>query len=924
MQNKLVHSPTDGPTADFTAGIWIIQMKSCVWAWQVLLLCIACLASSTNAMVLIPEVVVTPRSSVKALAKTLSSMPVGTRQVYLDKFAEDIAQYDMFIVRTVGPGNSKKVVSQRFQSPWLDKGIMIVNARVSGFMSKLSKAQAPIDGFQVAMPASISGTRLADTSLLGLSSILRDPRAAALGQLVGIPSLAALATDPSAINKWREASPSRANAMLALAVDSAVKKWYPNAIAPSRSILPPAAEVPVVPVAPNPNPTPPAPPVTPPAPPVTPPAPPVTPPTVTPSVASPNTQINATINSNVDAVFAQSLTPRLTSNWEGGLEYKAGSDWSAVFIAAQTSPELRQLLLGMDNNASIVGKSYMYVRPNSLADINPTIVNPRVESMTTNRETYALAIVDCTQSDFVRSQGVALATLAAYTNNAEYTAKCIEILEAMIAHSPLQRPGWTLSQPGATMPEGGDGIWLATSWGMCGIVDMLSILGDRVPAATRESLHDLLRTEVGRITADWASRRPWFVKSQAVASNQWIEPNIGLVKTCLYLKDPALLGAYNMGVENLARSIENLGADGAFLEGFSYCSQTSGGLFEVIGNLKSNGDMRCHAFPYVNNAWKWMLHMYLPGRRLVNSYDSGMSNLPSWAISSPMNCLAAAAIGSSDPDAIPTLKSLFNSGLPLLAGIRYKAAINDVGSSGAIPTFAYFPSQQQVVWRSEWQAPVATRQTALAIWLKGGSLRDGHSQRDQGQVSIYCGNRIVLMDCGTPEYSTPRFEQDYAQAAGHGIMQIGEQMPRSKPVNAPVSVATLDQGGGDVTIDTTAAYNGVSSCTRRVRWSSNGLFTIDDHVELTQGAVPGTEFYRFHTGSTAPLVISGSGSSWHVEWAGTSATITASRAISVEQVDWADATTAPFRHRALIIHAVDSGSLLDLSTQIQVDRSITE
>lgn len=326
MQTKLVHSPTDAPTANFTAGFWIIQMKSCVWAWQVLLLCIACLASSTSAMVLVPEVVVTPKSSVKALAKTLSSMPVGTRQVYLDKFAEDIAQYDMFIVRTVGPGNSKKVVSQRFQSPWLDKGIMIVNARVSSFMSKLSKAKAPIDGFQVAMPASISGTRLADTSLLGLSSILRDPRAAALGQLVGIPSLAALATDPVAINKWREASPSRANAMLALAVDSAVKKWYPNAISPSRGILPPSAEVLVVPVTPNPIPTPPeapvtspAPPVTPPEPPVvTPPAPPVSPPIVAPPMANPNTQINAAINANVDAVFAQSLTPRLTSNWGGG------------------------------------------------------------------------------------------------------------------------------------------------------------------------------------------------------------------------------------------------------------------------------------------------------------------------------------------------------------------------------------------------------------------------------------------------------------------------------------------------------------------------------------------------------------------------------------------------------------------------------
>ncbi len=623
-------------------------------------------------------------------------------------------------------------------------------------------------------------------------------------------------------------------------------------------------------------------------------------------------------------MFAGSLTPRLTSNWGGTLKYKVGGDWSAVFIAAQTSPELRQMLLGMDTSASISNNSYMYVRPNSLAEINPAIVDPRVESMTTNRETFALAMFDCRQSDFVRRQGVALAALAAYTNNPEYVAKCIEILDAMIAHSPLQRPGWTLSQPGAVMPEGGDGVWLATSWGMCGIVDMLSILGDRVPVATRNGLHNLLRAEVCRITADWASRRPWFVKSQSVGSNQWIEPNIGLVKTCLYLDDPALLGAYNMGVENLARSIERLGADGAFLEGFSYCAQTSGALFEVINDLKSNGDMRCHALPYVNNAWKWMLHMYLPGRRLVNSYDSGMSNLPSWAMLAPMDCLASAAIGSSDPEAIPTLKSLFSKGLQLLAGIRYKAAIDGATALTDFPTFAYFPSQQQVVWRSDWQAPAANSQTALAIWLKGGSLNDGHSHRDQGQVSIYCGNRVVLMDCGTPDYSTPRFEQDYAQAAGHGIMQIGEQVPRNKPINAPVTVATLDQNGGDVTVDTTAAYTGVSNCTRKVRWSSAGVFTIDDHVELLASVTPGTEFYRFHTGSTAPLAISGSGSSWRVEWAGTSATITSSHPIYLEQLDWPDATAAPFRHRALIIRTVETISSLDLSSRIQVDRSVTE
>ena len=665
--------------------------------------------SVAQAMLFAPaEVAVTPQSQFKSLAQTLKNLPSGQRVIYLQGFADDIAKYDWFVVRTAPTQGSRKVVSQRFQSPWLDKGIMVVNARVSNFMSKLSKAGAPIERFRTDVPTSVSGTRLADSSLPALSSILADPRSLALSQLIDVPNLAALSTDTDALNKWRAASPGRVAAMLSLAIDSAVTKWYPMATGPNRSTLPPIAPQTAITVVSNVGGAtpvvPPVPPVVPPVPPVVPPVPPVVPPVpVVPTVVdNPNALQNAAISANVEAVFNQTTTPRLTSNWQGTLKYTVGTEWTALITAAQTSPALRQLIFSVDLTASNADNSYMYVRPYSLADIHPSILNPRVANLGANSERYGLAIADCSQAFFVQRQGVNLAIAGVYANNPTYIAKSIEILNAMIDHSPIQRPGWTLMYPESTLPEGGDGVWLATNSGICGIVDMLSILGDRVPTATRDSLHNLLRAEVGRITADWAARRQWFVQSQSVACNQWIEPNIGLVKACLYLQDPALLDAYNMGVENLARSIKALGEDGAFLEGFSYCSQTSGGLFDVLANLKANGDMRCHAFPYVNNAWKWMLQMYLPGRRFVNSHDSGMSNLPSWAISVPMDCLAAAAVGSSDPDAIPTLKSFFNGGLPLIAGIRYKLASDAASALTNFPTFAFFPSQQQLVWRSAW------------------------------------------------------------------------------------------------------------------------------------------------------------------------------------------------------------------------------
>ena len=623
------------------------------------------------------------------------------------------------------------------------------------------------------------------------------------------------------------------------------------------------------------------------------------------------------------AVLTDASSHRRTADWTGALVYR-GPDWSELFTRARVSPPLRQYLFLLDDSAknTVAAKASMYQRPTSLVDIDPAILDTRTAHMGSNREQFALALADCGQADFVRTKGVDLALMAVYSNNPDYFAKCLEILNAMIKHQPLQRPGWTLTSTSSELPSGGDGVWLATNWGISGIVDMLNILGDKVPPSTRDSLKSLLRAEVAGIVRDWAEKRPWFVNSKAITSNQWIEPNIGLVKACLYLGDPALLAAYNLGVENLALTIEALGADGAFLEGVSYASMTLGPLFEVLRDLKANGDLRCHDFPFVNNAWRWMMQMQMPGQQLVNSYDSRMSSLPDWATSTPLPSLISAALSSSDPTAVPTLKGMFPKGLGSAIGIRYQAAIDESTGTGTLPNFAFFKSQEHLVWRSAWQPPSLTHQTALGIWLRGGSRRESHTHRDQGQVSIYCGNRIVLMDCGTPDYSDTEINEKYAQAAGHGIMQIGELLPRGIAVDAPVSVMQLSTSGGAVKIDTTAAYQGVKLCTREVSWTNTGVFMILDKVSLTAAAPTGTEFYRFHTGTAEYLSISGSGADWNVAWKGTLMRISADKSISVDHVDWPDATRAPYHHKVLRIFSDSSAQELTLSTKITVDLSI--
>jgi hypothetical protein len=539
----------------------------------------------------------------------------------------------------------------------------------------------------------------------------------------------------------------------------------------------------------------------------------------------------------------------------------------------------------------------------------------RFQSAGANAEVFALASADCAQANYLQGIGVEIALYAAFTEDPVFIARCVEMLNAANQWVPLQRPGWTLYDPNLQMPVGGDGVWLATNWGINGIVDMMSILGDRIPLELRQSLREQLRMEVRAVCRDWKDRRPWYVKSRAVRSNQWIEPNVGLVKACLFLEGTELLAAYNLGVENLAETLNNFGSDGAFPEGVSYAQMTLGMMFDVIESVRLAGDTRLNGSQFVQNSWQWWAQMIMPGARLVNCSDSGLGCLPSWAITSPLSGMDAAGRASTDERALPVLKALFSKGNSSVAGVRYQAAISNVAAMqlSDLPTFGSFPSQQLVTWRTAAEAP-ASAQSAWALWVKGGSLTEGHVHRDQGQVSVYDGDVPVLIECGTPNYADPSMTSNYASAAGHGIMQFGERQPRTLQVDAPLTVANLDHNGGDVSIDCTAAYVSCARCIRRVRWGTDRSVTIDDEANFHSSVPAGTEIYRFHTGSSVPVVISQETTGWLVRWGGYELSIQATCPIIVEQCQWPDRVREPFMHQALKIHTVDSIETVSLTT----------
>jgi len=583
----------------------------------------------------------------------------------------------------------------------------------------------------------------------------------------------------------------------------------------------------------------------------------------------------------------------------------------------------------MQLNSMAIGaydtNSSRWIRPMQFQDIPIEMRDNGFLNITpeARRDLYQLATVDTVQTSFLQSSGVVLAIVAHRTRNAAYIARCIELLEAVNSYVPLQRPGSTYHDQNVSITADGDGIWLATAWGIDAIVEMLSALKDDVPVNLRDRLKNQLRQEVLRITTDWADKRPWFVKGRRPQSNQWIEPNIGLVKACMYLGDPALTDAYNLGAENIAASLAMYGADGSYPEGVSYAEMTLGRVHQIVHQMAIGGDARFVGVPFVNNNWRWLVQMNMPGKMLVNSYDSAHSALYSWAVVAPLTSVSAAALSSSDPAALSAIRWLYPGlrGNCTLETIKLTSALEASSSlqpSIGLPTYDYFPDQQQLVWRSKFEPIDTGESTAWALWIRGGSLKDLHCHRDQGQVSVYAGNQIVLMDCGTPSYGDAIMESYYHAPAGHGVLQIGATQPYQKPVNVPISVGMLGVSGGSVTIDCTSAFSGTLNYMRSINWNQLGRVEITDAVRLPSSVSAGSEVLRFHTGSVLPLEISGSSQQWRAHWQGNEFVFNSDVDIEVTQVMLPDAVLPQKLHQALIVRLAAPATTVNVRSVLTV------
>ena len=633
----------------------------------------------------------------------------------------------------------------------------------------------------------------------------------------------------------------------------------------------------------------------------------------------------AAANAALDAIPGQRLPP-----WTGELRL-SGTDWLGLIQRSSSNASMRQMLADLRVMSSNPGFAdpMMYHRPMSLAEIPAALIEARVQdTLPDRREAFALAQVDCTQTSWLARSGVILAVVARDTQDPARIAQVNAILDAFTTFVPLQRPGAELYDPNVPVVAGGEGVWLATAWGIRGIVTMSSVMGDLVPTELRERIQKQIRDEVRRICEDWRDKRGWFARVRAVGSNQWIEVNLALIEATLFLGDPNLLPAYNLGVENLVASLKVNGSAGEFLEGFAYAQATMGMVHEVIGDMREIGDTRASGTPFAKNNWRWFAQMHMPGAMVVNCSDNRQSFLPDYCFTVPYSSFAEAAMASGEDDAVATMRFFYPSpkSIGSLDALRYAdyLASSSVPAQARLPLAAYFPALQLVMWRTAFE-PIEAPQTALALWLKGGTTVEGHGRREQGHLSIHCGNRVVMSNCGTTEYGSAEYTLGYAGTGGSNVMQIGGVDPTSRPVDVPMFIHALDAAGGDIDIDMSTAYVG-ANCQRNVTWSTTattGTFKITDQVGLSQTAGRGSEFYRFHTGSIDPVTIAGSGTRWTVTWPGTSVSIESDSPIEIDQVEQADKLGPPDHHQAIRIFSTGQTDRLTLVTTVSVDRSVT-
>jgi len=541
-------------------------------------------------------------------------------------------------------------------------------------------------------------------------------------------------------------------------------------------------------------------------------------------------------------------------------------------------------------------------------------------------EIFCLSQGDNNAGGLLKVELPRLAAAATLTGDEKLFERVCAQLAELATWSPLERRGWSLNNSKPRF-KGDDGAWLGTGWLVRAIADTVDLLPpEKIPPELRAALESRLADELALMEKDWATKRPWYVRSEAAHSNQWILPNEALVRACLFLGVDQHRETYEVGVARLLRSMDVQGRAGEFVEGLRYSGLSLESLYSIARATARTGDNRLLAHPFLQKFPTWLVHHFQPGGFLINAFDSPGSSRGN--LSRDQNLLATAAFVTGNPHALWGLRTRAGFGETLDAIL---AANMPTSRASAPPLFANYAKATRLNWRSSWDDDTAT-----GLWLRGGHATDFHDHMDRGHVNFIIGQRALLIEAGTLNYAVPNNATHLRSVAGHNVLQVGDSAPEKltpavlkhagqiltrEHRTAPITVERMDEAGGAATVDVSACYESVTKWKRRMEWSRSTV-TIEDEVELKQ---PDIVQFRWHLGvpSDAPR----SSSAGKIAAGDISVTYTTNQTVSGRIESMPDATLAPkeiTQHACIVLRTDQPVQRLKLKTQVKLAAAAAE
>jgi len=544
-----------------------------------------------------------------------------------------------------------------------------------------------------------------------------------------------------------------------------------------------------------------------------------------------------------------------------------------------------------------------------------TWIDPRAHRLTGARqEVFALAMSDYSQAATASSELPLLASAYVLSGDDKLGARLVAQLREVAKWSPLQREGWTSFDPGAALPPNDGNSWLGTGLGVRAVADTLEILGDDpLLNGVRPALLTLLEKEIAYVTGDWTARRPWFVQSRNTRTNQWMLPTEGLVRACLVVGPRNTPAAYELGVANLFAALDSFGPSGEFDEGVAYAAATVQSALSAARAMAAAGDFRALQHPFIAQHPAWHVQHLQPGRRVINAFDCVGTSVARRDDRDFRDHLALLALSTGSPDALWALRNLFDPAEALsLTTLLADALMLPEDYAGPVP-YAAYERATRVNWRSSWA------DDATGVWVRGGHKLDAHDHTDRGHVNFILRGKPVLIEQGMVHYGDDNYGK-FSGPGGHNILQIEGRATTKTP--APITVHRLDAETGSITVTPTAGYRRLERWSRHVRWDANSL-DVKDEVKVREDRVDQMVF-TWHTGSSEPVTLTGSGTSWTARWPDAIVTFTASKPVTVTQEQSYNSTlmekkwqTDRPRNASLKVTSVDKVNEIELTTSVQ-------